>query len=298
MKLMHSLCMMIVCCVAIVSCTEEYVIVTEEGEPMIGVDASLTDELKHHEAILSYTADFSDKNAFRMVSGATVYVTDGIDTIFYLEDDERVGHYFTELVAGKKNTLYRFCADIPDENMEEGMLHVFAESFLGDNVESMDSIVVKSYNGMNDTIPEVFFGDTIEFVYPYFQSLPDPTIVYMPMIFKNDTLVTDTLDKRMIIPVGGYAGFYINGPIMQIVNKEIPVHFFYKKDLKKGDRIRLDMYSISPDYLYFYYSLIASSGSNPLLGAPANVVTNIRPEENSAGWFFTASVVSAETVFE
>lgn len=297
MKWIYSLFVMI-CCLCVVSCTEDYVIVTEEGEPMIGVDASFTDELKHHEAILSYTADFSDKNVFRMVSGATVYVTDGVDTVYYLEDADRKGHYFTGLVAGEKNKLYRFCADIPDEHVEGGVLHLFAESFMGNNVEAMDSVVVKTYNGINDTIPEVFLGDTIEFVYPYFQSLPDPSIVYMPMVSKNDTLVTDTLDKRMIIPVGGYAGFYINGPLMQMVNKEIPVYYFYKKDLKRGDRIRLDMYSISPDYMYFYYSLIASSGSNPLLGAPANVVTNIHPVENSTGWFFTASVVSLETVFD
>ena len=34
------------------SCTEDIVIDIEEGEPMIGVEASFTDELKHHEAIL------------------------------------------------------------------------------------------------------------------------------------------------------------------------------------------------------------------------------------------------------
>lgn len=42
----------------IVACTEDIVIDVEEGEPMIGVEASFTDELKCHETILSYTADF------------------------------------------------------------------------------------------------------------------------------------------------------------------------------------------------------------------------------------------------
>jgi hypothetical protein len=40
-----------------------------------------------------------------------------------------------------------------------------------------------------------------------------------------------------------------------------------------------------------------STGSNPMLGAPANVSTNIQPEGEGVGWFFTASVVSSETVF-
>ena len=280
-----------------VSCTEDIVIEKEEGKAMIGVEATFTDELKHHEAILSYTADFYGNDPIRMVSGATVYVSDGFDTIRYAEDLERKGHYFSELAAGKKNRLYRFYADIPDSSEEDGFLHLYAEGYLGNNVESVDSLVVKPFNGANDTVPSVFFLDTIEWVYPYFQSLPDPTIIYMPMVAKNDTMLTDTLTKRMIVPMGGYAGFYINGPEMQLANKEIPVHYFLKRDLRRGDRIRVDFYSIPMDYLYFYYSLTLSIGSNPMLGAPANVATNLYPTDRAVGWFLTASVVSAETVF-
>ena len=85
---------------------------------------------------------------------------------------------------------------------------------------------------------------------------------------------------------------------MQAENKEIPIHYFRKPDLRDGDVIRADLYSIQYDYLYFYYSLMMSTGSNPMMGAPANVVTNIQPEGKAAGWFMVASVVSVETVFE
>lgn len=283
----------------VVSCTEDMVIQKEEGDVMIGVEATFTDELKHHEAILSYTSDFYGNDEVRMVSGATVYVSDGIDTIRYAEDLENKGHYYSELVAGKRNRLYRFYADIPDSGEDDGILHLYAEGYLRNNVERVDSIVVKPFNRPDDTIPTVFYNDTviIEWVYPYFQSLPDPTIIYMPMVAKNDTMQTDTLTDRMIIPVAGYAGYYINGPEMQLVNKEIPVHFFRKSDLRDGDRIRVDLYSIPMDYLYFYYNIMISIGSNPMLGAPANVATNLNPADRAVGWFLTASVVSAETVF-
>lgn len=164
-------------------------------------------------------------------------------------------------------------------------------------MERIDSLVIKPFNGANDSLPSTIFGDTIEWVYPYFQSLPDPNIIYMPLISKNDTLLSDSLSQQTLIPIGGYAGYYINGLEMQAENKEIPVHFFRKKDLKNGDRIRLDLRSISPDYLMFYYTLMTSSGSNPLLGAPANVNTNIQPSDKAVGWFFTASTVTAETTF-
>ena len=277
------------------SCTEDIVIDVEEGDPMIGVEASFTDELKQHEAILSYTAEFYNKNEIQMVSGAIVYVTDGVDTAYYYEDAVQKGHYFTDSVAGKKNTLYRFCVEIPEA--DGTIQQVFAESLIPDNVESIDSIAVKHFNGMNDTVPSMFFMDTIEWLYPYFQSLPDPNIIYMPMVSKNDTLITDSLRMRMMIAQGGFAGYYVNGPEMLESNKEIPIAYFRRSQLMDGDRIHADLFSITPEYYYYYYSLLMSTGSNPMLGAPANVSTNIQPEGEGVGWFFTASVVSSETVF-
>ena len=282
--------------VAFASCTEDIVIDVEEGDPMIGVEASFTDELKHHEAILSYTSDFYDANEIKMVSGATVYVTDGVDTVYYVEDQENKGHYLTDLVAAQKNTLYRLCIDVPEANGD--MVHLFSESRVPDNVESIDSLVLKHFNGGNDTVPTTFFGDTIEWLYPYFQSLPDPTIVYMPIIAINDSILSDTLSQRMTIPIGGYAGYYINGPEMQQENKEIPIAYFRRSTLTPGDTIRADLFSISPDYIYYIYSIVASLGSNPMFGAPANVSSNIQPQGEAVGWFYTASVVSASVVFD
>ena len=262
---------------------------------MIGVEASFTDELKQHEAILSYTAEFYNEHEISMVSGAIVYVTDGVDTVYYFEDVEQKGHYFTDSVAGKKNTLYRLCVEVPEADGSKQK--VYAESLIPDNVESIDSLVVKHFNGMNDTMPSIFLMDTIEWLYPYFQSLPDPNIIYMPMVSKNDTSLTDSLKVRMMIPQGGFAGYYVNGIEMLESNKEIPIAYFRRSKLRDGDRIHADLYSITPEYYYYFYSLLMSTGSNPMLGAPANVSTNIQPEGEGVGWFFTASVVSSETVF-
>ena len=38
-------------------------------------------------------------------------------------------------------------------------------------------------------------------------------------------------------------------------------------------------------------------GSNPMMGAPANVSTNIQPSDRGVGWFMTSTVVSVETQF-
>ena len=60
------------------SCREDIVVDLEEGDPLIGVEGSFTDECKRHEVILSYTADFYNADEIRMVSGARVVVTDGV----------------------------------------------------------------------------------------------------------------------------------------------------------------------------------------------------------------------------
>lgn len=277
------------------ACTEDIVIDVEEGNHRIGVEASFTNELKRHETILSYTADFYNQNEIQMVSGATVYVTDGVDTMYYYEDEEQPGHYFTDSVAGRKNTVYRLCVEAVDQDGESQSL--FAESLIPDNVESIDSLAIKHYNGSNDSIPSVFLIDTVEWVYPYFQSLPDPGIIYMPKVWKNDTLVSDSLSLTLMIPQGGFAGYYVNGPEMLESNKEIPIGYFLRSKLNDGDEIRADLYSITPDYYYYFYSILMSTGSNPMLGAPANVSSNIQPEGEGVGWFFTASVVTGSTVF-
>ena len=277
------------------ACTEDIVIDVEEGNHRIGVEASFTNEMKRHETILSYTADFYNQNEIQMVSGATVYVTDGVDTMYYYEDEEQPGHYFTDSVAGRKNTVYRLCVEAVDQDGESQSL--FAEGLIPDNVESIDSLAIKHYNGSNDSIPSVFLIDTVEWVYPYFQSLPDPGIIYMPKVWKNDTLVSDSLSLTMMIPQGGFAGYYVNGPEMLESNKEIPIGYFLRSKLNDGDEIRADLYSITPDYYYYFYSILMSTGSNPMLGAPANVSSNIQPEGEGVGWFFTASVVTGSTVF-
>ena len=295
-KLIKILSLMpLLCCF---SCTEDVVIDLEEGSPMIVVEGSITDQMKQHEVILSYTANFYHSGDIEMVCGAKVCVTDGVDTIRFQEDAEKKGHYFSEMVAGRRNTLYRLMVDVPDETEEDGFVHLFAESFMKNNVDVIDSIAIKPFNGVNDTTPAVIFGDTIEWLYPYFQSLPDPSIVYMPMIWKNDTLLTDTLTQRMLIPIAGYAGYYVNGPEMLQKNKEIPIHYFMRSKLHNGDRIRADLQSVPMDFMYYVYSLSTSLGSNPMMGAPTNLITNIQPAGKAVGWFYAASVASAETVFQ
>lgn len=275
------------------SCREDIVIDLEEGNPLVGVEGSFTDEYKRHEVILSYTADFYNADAIKMVSGAKVAVTDGVDTIPYLEQLDQPGHYLTDSVAGKKNTLYRLLVSVPEAAEPDGYKHLTAESYMNDNIEVIDSLVLKPFN----LIPGMSMDDTIYMIYPYFQSLPDPSIVFLIRLYEDGVSQSDTLTRVFAIPMAGYAGYYVNGPEFLVSNMEIAVGMVKSSELHDGEVIRLDLLSIPLDYMTFVYSLSFSMGSNPMMGPPTNVITNIQPAGEAVGWFYAASVVSAETVY-
>lgn len=276
---------------AMLSCSEDIVIDLEEGSPMIGVEGSFTNEFKRHEVILSYTADFYNTEDIKMVTGAKVAVTDGIDTIPYLEQTDQPGHYLTDSVAGKKCSFYKLLVDVPEENGE--VRHLYAESYMGNNVDYIDSLALKQ----NPVMPGVPMLDTIYMLYPYFMSLFDPTIVYMIHVSQDGVPQNDSLLQVNSIPMAGYAGYYVNGPEMLEKNMEIPVCMISSSELHDGMVIRLDLFSITMDYMMFIYSVKMAMGSNPMMGSPSNVMTNIQPAGEAVGWFYTASVVSAEMVY-
>jgi hypothetical protein len=276
---------------AMFSCREEIIIDLEEGSPLIGVEGSITDEYKRHEVILSYTADFYNAEEIRMISGAKVVVTDGVDTIPYWEQADQPGHYLTDSVAGKKKTLYTLLVDVPEEG--GGYKRLSAESYMQDNVEEIDSIVLKR----TSMFPNVPLWDTIFMLYPYFQSLPDPSIVYMIKVTQDTVPQNDTLLQANSIPMAGYAGYYVNGPEMLENTSEIPVAMMTKSELHDGMYIRLDLLSIPSDYMMFVFSVKMAMGSNPMMGPPTNVLTNIQPSREAVGWFYAASVVSKELIY-
>lgn len=275
----------------LVSCREDIVIDLEEGEPLIGVEGSFTDEFKRHEVILSYTADFYNADDIKMITGAKVVVTDGMDTIPYLEQMDQPGHYLTDSVAGKKNTLYTLLVDVPDAL--GGYQQLYAESYMNDNIEEIDSLVLKN----SSMFPGSPMFDTVYMLYPYFQSLPDPSIVYLIKVTDDGIPMNDTLMQANAIPMGGYAGYYVNGPEMLENNMEIPVAIRTESQLYDGKVIRLDLLSISMEYMMFIFNVKMAMGSNPLMGSPTNVMTNIQPSGEAVGWFYAASVVSKEMVY-
>ena len=271
--------------IILTACTEKMRIDTQEGERLVGVSASITDEYKKQEVILSRTEPFYGGNP-EMISNATVFVVDGADTIWF-EESENPGHYLSvNEFAGQPDHTYHLSIDFVDE---DGDQHFYADSKMNENVECIDSIKIKPWV-FNSLEVKDMLG-----IYPYFQTTDNPKTYYMTRIEINGELVGgDTLTKCDLFESLGYAGIYFNGPFMVSIAGEFPIYGLNQNDslqvVHHGDTITMDLWSIPGFYAHYIADIASSTGSNPMMGTPTNVRTNIFPEGKAVGCFHASSL--------
>lgn len=282
---------------ALVSCTEPMKIEPQEGPQLLGVIGSFTDEVKKHTLKLSRTTDFYDTLAPELISDATIFLHDGIDTVWYEETEEKGVYQTVNEVAGIPNHTYFLSIDLPEY---EGGGHYYAQSTMHPNVEKIDSIKIKKYQ-----IANVLFNNVLG-LYPYFQSLTDENTYYMVKAYVNDSIKGgEKITNCGIYNLGGMSGWYVNGKPMATLAGEMPVWSFGMKisgtdtirDLNRGDTVRMDLLVIPYGYASYVSEISNSNGSNPLFGTPSNVSTNIGPEGTAAGYFYAASLKSISIIY-
>lgn len=277
---------------SLTACTESITITPQEGEQLVGVSGSITDEYKKQEVILSRTMPFYGGEP-EMISNAIVYVVDGTDTMWY-EETERPGYYLSvNEFAGQIGHTYHLSIDFNDD---KGSHHFYSESTMKENVECVDSIRIKPWV-FNELHDDNFLG-----VYPYFQTTDDPKTYYMTRVrINNRDVGGDTLTKCQIFETYGYAGIYFNGPLMVMLAGEFPIDGLDQRDslevLHKGDTVTMDLWSIPRDYAHYISEIAASTGTNPMLGTPSNVRTNIYPEGEAVGCFHASSLRQGSVIY-
>lgn len=289
---MQKLILYITILFALFSCKEDMTIDLESGEQMIGIYGSITTEKKKHTIALSKSAEFYASGDPEMISGAIVSVFDGTKTIDFEESPEYPGLYQTiDEIAGEVGLTYQLEVTIPNENGDA--LYFHAESKINPIPEKIDSAEI---------LPLMFNGKIIDDylkICPYFQTIDDSEITYMTQIAINDILVTDTLTECSIMRMRNLSGIYFNGPEMQLLYGEdnFPSGI-YTLDLTKEDenirpfdKISIYLYSIEDDYRKYMQDIANSSGSNPFMGTPSNVRSNIQPAGKAIGYFYAASMI-------
>ena len=112
-------------------------------------------------------------------------------------------------------------------------------------------------------------------------------------IYKNDTLLTDTLSKKQVVDDKFYDGGFTNGIGVGYLDQSKK-----SEKLRPGDVITFQACSVTEGYANFIWEVQDEVSFNtPLFsGPPANVFGNL--SNGAVGYFTTYPVLYAKYIFE
>jgi len=263
-------------------CTERINIDLPSTYTRLVVEGYFTTDTMAHTVKLSRSADYFYNKPLEPVSGALVTIADGNITYLLKEDPDSAGLYKTEpdvfAVQGHTYTLHISNVDINGDGTAEEYSATGPVHYLG----YPDSIQIVER--------EMFYTKVWEI--RLFATDPAETRdYYMFRVYKNGTLLQDTLNEVFLLDDEYFNGVYSMGvPVQYLVARkqdEVP---------KPGDRITLEIANITKEYFFFINQVIdMSRGSGPFSGQPANVSTNLT--NGAMGFFATYPVRRVSRIY-
>ncbi|HEX7411960.1 MAG TPA: DUF4249 domain-containing protein [Bacteroidales bacterium] len=250
-------------------CTEKIDLKLDSSYTRLVVEGAISTDTMPQQVKLTATSSYFYNEPAPNVTGATVTISDGENTWPLAETTP--GLYQTSPdVFGRPNHTYKL--EILLKEPVNGHSTYEASSLLRPIVKA-DSIRLKFHP---DWGKEGFYE-----VQCYVLD-PPTTDFYMFDIYRNSTLVTDTIDKKTVVDDQLYNGNYTNGIGVGFLNQARA-----DQRLIPGDIVTLKVASITSDYFKFIQAVQTEvGGQNPLFsGPPANIPGNI---SNGAVGFFAA----------
>ena len=264
------------------SCTERIDVELDDTYTRLVVDGQLTgDSTETHTIILTESTSYFYNQPPPPVTNANVSVK-GDDGSSILLSEQDPGIYL--LPEGFKSKIgVNYSLDIDLEKEIDGHIKYTASS-------STPSIGDTVYIGLQYQ-PD--WGEKGYYVVQCYYWDPLGPNWYMFDIYKNDTLLTDTISEKQVVDDTFYDGGFTNGIGVGYLDQS-------RKDqvLKPGDVISFRASSITEGYANFVWEVQDEvSFSTPLFsGPPANVVGNL--SDGAIGYFTSYSVLFASMVFE
>lgn len=263
----------------IAGCTERIEIELDSTYQRLVVDGFITTDTTIHTIKLTKTTDYYYNQEPPAVTGANVQITDNDGSTITLNEPEPGVYqtppdYFAE--PGKTYTLNIYL----EEEINGYQFYTASSKVL--SIYPIDSISLAYRPDWSD---EGFYE-----VQCWYQD-PLETNFYQFNIFKNDVLLTDTIDKRFVTDDLLYNGSYTNGIgvgwLDQSVEREV-VH--------PGDTVIFQAANIQEEHANFIWTLQQEiSFQTPMFsGPPANVKGNI--SNGGIGYFAAYSVTYSKTI--
>lgn len=261
----------------ITGCEDVVDVKVDEGTPALVVDGWITTNEEPYTVKLSKTGGYFNNTQTPRVQGAVVVINDNegnSDTLIEKTPGEYVTKTFKQAKVGNTYTL----------NLTvEGERYVASSEVK--RVPEIDSL---KFEYEDDT------EDEEDGYYLYYYG-PEPAgqgDYYRFRLTKNDTLLNDPEDVWNVTSDEWVDGNYIGD--LRI----------YGDKLVKGDKVKVEMLSITKDAYYFFTELaIQVNNGGMFSNPPANVRTNIKnlnPESKKRviGYFGASGIRSKEARFD
>ncbi|MBB5636399.1 hypothetical protein HDE68_002300 [Pedobacter cryoconitis] len=237
--------LLIVLAVLLVSCEKVIQLKPADKQDKYVIEGTITNEPGTCSVLISKTKNFDDDNTFNGVSGAVVKIENNGNSITLPETS--MGVYKTSAINGTPGQTYRLTATVNGETFT-------ATSTMQDPIPFLDFYLKpKDFDSLR-TVAYVKYKDSAEIKNYYWFEL-----------FVNDkrqdnySLANDDFTTGQVIN---------SGVIFQNTTKN------RAKDIKRGDKLGVEMHSIDASVYLYLFSLTGAKGSGNN-AAPANPISNI-----------------------
>ncbi len=250
-----------------------------EGAYVI-VEAHITNDGRRQWVKLSHSSSYYDRGFGDPVSGAEVKIETHDEVFTFSESlyDSLAGFYYHDEISEILHDSVLYTLNITKKDQ------VFTAESLLKPVPQLDSVTLK----INPFSEQGINTDTVYDIMAHFHDLPTEDNFYLFNYYVNDTLRTERPGQKGLVSDINLEE-YVSFAVLSINQNRI----------KDGDRITLEISSISGEMFEFYdvFFFQTNLSGNPFAGAPpANIPTNL--SEGARGFFQVSALNRKHVVYE
>jgi len=246
---------------ALTSCQRVINVDINSASQQLVIEGNLTDHQGIQTVTISKTVPYSNTNVFPTVSGASVIVNDASGTTYKFTETQP-GTYTINNMKGKALTFYVLTVKAEGKTYYAGSTMPFAV-----NLDSL-TLVSQTFGSKNVITVVVNYQDPATIANQY----------------------------RFIMYVNGVQVKRVFVENDQLSDGRAVTSMLYQQDIeiKKGDKIDVDMQCIDQDMYNYWNSLSNQGGNSPQNSAtPSNPPSNL---DNNALGYFSAHTIQRKTI--
>jgi len=269
MKNYPQILLMILITLTVMSCTEKIEIELDDDYTRLVVEGNITTDTMKHSFYLSKTTSYYYNQLPPKVSHAQIALTDNQGNSMLLTEESE-GEYCTpDDFYGIIGQSYQMHIELEEEISDHTTYQASSNIVDVAAIDSIRMVFEENFGKEGYWVLQLYFTDPIE-----------TEDYYMFNVYRNNILVTDTLDKVGLTEDSFFNGNATNGLGVAYFNNEY-------QSFEVGDTIKLQMAGLNKQQFIYFTDLNKTiSTQNPLFGGPpANAQGNIT---NGAFGFFGA----------